>query len=302
MPPITTRYDTTAGAREDVLDAIMQLSPEETPLLSRLPVSQARSAFHSWLTDTLNSGTATGGATPEGATAQARETNDRSRPLNYTQITTYTIDISGTQEATSMYGMDSEYTYQLEKGMKIFKLMQDQILWNSTSASGSGTGSARSLTGIIDVTRTNRVTGSGQSCGLTETLFNNLIQSIAETGGGVPNIVFAKGWNKRRISQFATANTRTLQVGDSGKISNRVDVYDSDFGTLEIIFERYIPGSVVAVMDMKSWAVAYLRRPFILPLATIGDSKRAEIIGEYTLEYKAEPHNGLCSAFTTSGT
>lgn len=300
MPPITTRYDTTAGAREDVLDAIMQLSPEETPLLSRLAVAQARSAFHSWLTDTLNSGTATGGATPEGATAQSRETGDRTRLTNYTQITTYTIDISGTQEASSMYGLESEYSYQLEKGMKIFKLMQEQILWLSTSATGSGTATARQLTGLIDAVQTNRVTGSGQSCALTETLFNNLLQNIAETGGGVPNTVFAKGFNKRRISQFATANTRTLQVGEAGKISNRVDVYDSDFGTLEIIFDRYVPAATVAVLDMKSWAVAYLRRPFILPLSTIGDSKRAEIIGEYTLEFKAEPHNGLASAFTTS--
>lgn len=300
MPPITTRYDTTAGAREDILDAIMQLSPEETPLLSRLPVSQARSAFHSWLTDTLDSGTATGGATTEGATAQSRETGSRTRLTNYTQITSYVIDISGTQEASSMYGVESEYSYQLEKGMKIFKLMQDQILWNSTSASGSGTATARQLSGIINVTTTNRVTGSGNSCALSETLFNNLLQNIAETGGGVPNIVFAKGFNKRRISQFATANMRTLEVGQSGKVSNRVDVYDSDFGTLEIIFERYVPAAVVAVMDMKAHAIAYLRRPFILPLSVIGDSKRASIIGEYTYEYKAEPHNGLCSAFTTS--
>lgn len=300
MPPITTRYDTTAGAREDVLDAIMQLTPEETPLLSRLPVAQARSAYHSWLTDTINSATATGGATPEGATAQSRETGDRTRLANWTQITTYTIDISGTQEASSMHGVESEYTYQLEKGMKAFKLMQESILWNSTSASGSGTGTARQITGIIDAVRTCRQTGSGQSCALTETLFNNLLQTIAETGGGTPNIVFAKGFNKRRISQFATANMRTLEVGQSGKISNRVDVYDSDFGTLEIIFERYIPAATVAVLDMKSWAIAYLRRPFVLPLSVIGDSKRASIIGEYTLEYKAEPHNGLASAFTTS--
>lgn len=279
---------------------IQQLTPEETPFLSRLGIGKANAAIHSWLTDTIESSTATGGAATEGASAVSRILSGRSRVTNYTQISVYTIDISGTQDATSMYGTESEYSYQLERGMKSWKMMVDRILWVSTSASGSGTSTARQLTGAIDAIQTCRTTGSGGSCALTESQFNSLLQTVAESGGGVPNIAFCRGYNKRRISSFATSNTRYSEVGAEGRIRNFVSIYESDFGTIEIIFERYINPTTVAVMDMKSWKLAYLRKPFVKPIADIGDSKRAMIIGEYTLEYLAESHNGLLSAFASA--
>lgn len=298
---VLTRYDTTAGAKEDVLDVISELTPEETQLLSRLGVSSARSALHNWITNTVDSATATGGATVEGATAVSRGLSDRTRILNYTQVTTETIDVSGTQEASSMYGVESEYAKRLEDGMKRWKIMVNIVLWTSTSASGTSS-VARQLTGAIDAIRTNRTTGSAKSCALTESLFNDCLQNVAETGGGIADTAFARGFNKRRISQFATSNTRYSEVGSEGRVRNVVSVYESDFGTIEIVFERYIPVNEVALMKMSTWKIAYLRKPFVKPLSDIGDSKRAMIIGEYSLEYLAEQHNGLLSAFAASAT
>ena len=297
---ILTRYETTAGAREDILDLVSQLSPEETPVLSRIGVSRANAAVHSWLTDTLATATASRGAVVEGGSAASETLTGRSRLSNYTQITVYTIDISGTQDATSMYGVESEYAYQLEKGMKVWKNMVDIMLWTSTSASGSGTSTARQMTGIIDATLTNRVTGSAAVCALTEDQFNTLLQAIAVTGGGIANTAFVNGYMKRRISSFATSNTRYSEVGGEGRIRNFVSIYESDFGTIEVVFERYIPPTTGAVLKMEDWKLAYLRRPFTKPLADIGDSKRAMIIGEYTLEYLAESHSGILSAFASS--
>jgi len=39
-------YNATAGAKEDVLDLITQVDPEETPLLSRLGTSKAYQRYH----------------------------------------------------------------------------------------------------------------------------------------------------------------------------------------------------------------------------------------------------------------
>lgn len=297
---VLTKYEVTAGAKEDVLDLIMQLSPEETPVLSRMGTSKANAAIHSWLTDTLETATATGGASVEGASAVSRDLTGRTRLSNYTQITTEVIDISGTADATGLYGVESEYSYQLDKGMKRWKIMVDTILWTSTSAAGSGYSNARSITGIINATQSCRVTGSGGSCALTETVFNDLLQTIAETGGGTANVAFCRGYNKRRISSFATSNTRYAEVGSEGRVRNFVSVYESDFGTVEIVFERYIPPTTVAVMDMSKHKIAYLRKPKVEPLAKIGDSTRAMIVGEYTYEYLAESHNGLLSAFASA--
>lgn len=297
--PVLTRYDSTASQKEDILDLISQLTPEETVLLSRLGVSRANSAIHIWITDTIQSATATGGATVEGATAVTRTLADKSRATNYTQITTEQIEVSGTLEATSQYGLETEYAYRLEQGMKRWKIMVDRIMWTSTSASGTST-VARTITGVIDAIQTNRVTGSGASCALTESTFNQLLQNVAENGGGTPDTAFARGFNKRRISQFATSNTRYTEVGAEGRVRNTVSIYESDFGTLEILFERYITPNEVAILTMKDWYISYLRRPFVKPLSDTGDSKRAMIIGEYSLEYRAEPHSGLLSAFASA--
>lgn len=296
--PVLTRYDVTAGQREDILDMIMQLSPEETPFLSRLQVGSARQAIHSWLTDTIASGTATGGAAVEGAEATSRTLSDRTRITGYTQITNEVIQVSGTNESTGFYGLDSLYAYELEKGMKRWKIMVDTILWTSTSASGTAS-VARQLTGAIDSIQSNRVTGSAGSCAMTETLFNDGLQNIFNNGG-IPSHAFCAGFNKRRISSFATSNARYSELNQQRMISNRVAVYESDFGTVEVVLERYIPAPQVAQMDLESWRLAYLRKPFVKPLAETGDYKWAMIIGEYTLESLAQSHNNLMSAFATS--
>ena len=297
-------YNATAGAREDVLDLVTQIDPEETPFLSRMGTTKAMNRYHQWLQDTLESGTATGGAAVEGASAVKRALDARARLANWTQITSYVFGISGSQEATSQYGLDSEYSYQLEKAMKIMKIMQEQILLNSTSSTG-GMGStcatgARTMTGLIGCLNTNVQTGSGCSCALTETLFNNLLQTVFENGNGYPDIAFVNGFNKRKISQFATSNTRQLDMTNNKTLRNTVSVYESDFGTIEVVLDRWMGKGTVPVLQMDKFKIAYLRKPFVQQLGVTGDSKDAQIIAEYTLEYLNEASSGKLSALATS--
>lgn len=297
-------YNATAGSKEDVLDLVTQIDPEETPFLSRLGVTTCSNRYTEWLQDTLESGTGSGGSTVEGAEATKRALDARSRLHNWTQITSYVFGISGTQEATSNYGLESEYAYQLEKAMKIMKVMQEQILLNSTSSTG-GMGStcatgARAMTGLIDCLRTNVQTGSGGSCALTESLFNTLLQSIFENGNGYPDIAFVNGFNKRKISQFSTSNTRNIDMSNSKTLRNTVSVYESDFGTVEVVLDRWVSKSVIPVLQMDKFKIAYLRKPFVQQLGVVGDSKDAQIIAEYTLQYLNEATSGKLSALATS--
>ena len=297
-------YNATAGAREDILDLITQIDPEETPFLSRLGITKCSNRYTEWLQDTLESGTATGGSTVEGALAVQRSLDARARKYNWTQITTYTFGISGTQEATSQYGLESEYAYQLERALKIVKIMQEQILLNSTSGSGAmgttcATG-ARTMTGLIDCLQTNVTTGSAGSCALTESIFNSHLQTIFENGNGYPDIAFVNGFNKRRISSFATSNTRTLEMGANKTLRNTIAVYESDFGTLDVVLDRWLGKGTVPTLQMDKFKIAYLRKPFVKKLGVVGDSDDAEVIAEYTLQYLNEASSGKLSALATS--
>jgi len=298
-------YATTAGAREDILDLITQVDPEETPIFSRLGVSKAAGRYHEWLNDTLESGTGSGGAALEGAAAAGRRLSARSRNYNICQISTYIFGISGTQEAIAQYGLDSEYSYQLEKAMKILKVMQEQILINSTYAfdvpeSFQCATAARTLRGIFAAITTNVKTGSAGSCALTETIFNNLLQTIFENGNDYPDTAFVNGFNKRKISSFSSNNVRYINMQNERTLRNTIVAYESDFGTISTVLDRWLPKGDFPVMAMKDWKIAYLRKPFVQQLGIAGDAKEAQIITEYTLEHLCESNSGKVTGLATA--
>jgi hypothetical protein len=273
--------------------------------LDRLGVTKASSRLHEWLQDTLESGTATGGSNLEGAVSVGRRLDARSRIYNATQISSYVFGISGTQEAISQYGLESEYAYQLEKAMKILKIMQEQILLNSyysadVPASYQCATAARTLNGVIKAIETNVQTGSGGSCALTETLFNDLLQSIFTNGNGRPDVAFAGGYQKRKISGFSSNNVRYINMQQEKTLRNTITAYESDFGTIAVVLDRWIPAAADLVLTMSDWKIAYLRKPFVQQLGIAGDAKEAQIITEYTLEYLNEGNSGKLSAFAAS--
>ncbi|MFA5133108.1 MAG: DUF5309 family protein [Candidatus Paceibacterota bacterium] len=300
-------YNATTGLKEDVLDVISQISPEDTPILSRLNVKTCMGKYHEWLTDSLQSGTGTGYGVSEGASAAFGALAARSRYGNYTTIMRKVFSISGTMEAVAQYGIDSEYSYQLEKAMKELKIMQEQsVIW-MTSAAGSESASgaqgvARTFTGLLACIATSNVrTGSANVCTLTESEFNALFQTMF-SNGAVPDICYANGFNKRRISSFATSNTRYQEPGSEGRVRNFVSVYEGDFCTVEVALDRYAPTNSVIATKSDKFSIAYLnnRKPKVVPLAKLGDSQDAMIITEYTFEYLNTYAGGLLSAWATA--
>ena len=55
MAQPTNLYDTydTTGIREDLVDVIYSISPEDTPILSAIPRTTAKSTKHEWQLDSL---------------------------------------------------------------------------------------------------------------------------------------------------------------------------------------------------------------------------------------------------------
>ncbi len=289
-------YGTTAGNREDILDLIQLVSPEETPVFSRLGDSSAEATVHQWVEETLSTGS--GNADIEGATATGDTSSAKARKLNYTQIVSKTGAVSGTQRRVSNVGSEEEYAHEMRKKMKEWKLAAESDLILQASAAGSAS-VARKMNGLIAAITTNRVTGSATTIALTETVFNNLLEMIWD-GGAKVNVCFVHGFNKRRISQFATSNTRQLEMRNSYTLANRVSVYESDFGTVEIMLSRYQPKTVGIMLDDSKFRKAWLRKPTTFGLAKRGDLDEFEIVGEFTLEHLNERAGGILSAFASA--
>ena len=73
-----------------------------------------------------------------------------------------------------------------------------------------------------------------------------------------------------------------------------VDAYESDFGTVKVVPNRFQRARDVLVLQMEMWAVAYLpgRKMISIPLAKTGDSDRRQMLSEYALEARNEKASG----------
>ena len=80
------------------------------------------------------------------------------------------------------------------------------------------------------------------------------------------------------------------------------DVYDSDFGELKIVPNRFMESRTAMLIETEMWALGFLpgRNMKTTDLAKTGDSNRRQILSEYTLEARNQKANGIINDLTTS--
>lgn len=310
MPTGLFQTDGVIGNREDLTDVLTNISPTETPFLSSIGRTRASAVFHEWQTDTLAAGaTAGANAAAEGASAAAASGATTTRIGNRTQIFTKEIEVSRTQMSVSTAGRASEWEYQMKKRMRELATdIESQLVRSSALGAGDTTAdTARQLEGWGMSAPTNATAGflsanvetalttasdTGTRKNLTETIFNNLLQTIWDTGGN-PDAVHVHGYNKRVISSFSANATRTASVdfGDT-RLQAAVDVYQSDFGIVKILLNRYVAVTNVAIIETQHWKVAELDPLVFDRLAKTGDRELGQFVTEITLAAYAPTSSG----------
>jgi hypothetical protein len=99
-----------------------------------------------------------------------------------------------------------------------------------------------------------------------------------------------------------TGRSTPMEQASSKKIVASVDAYESDFGKLKVVPDRFQRARDVLVLETGKWAVAYLNgRKFLsLYIAPTGDSQKREVLSEYTLVARNEKSSGGVFDNTTS--
>lgn len=285
------------GNREDLTNIIATITMHKTPLFSGLQKTRAYARTHEWQTDTLTTGS--DNAQIEGADFSFTIPGARTRVVNYTQIFKKEIEVSDSQREFSVAGVEDEFKHQLDKRMKEIATDVEKALITGTGNSGAS-GTARRLKGILSFITTNVTTGTGTANeALTESMFLDCLQNIWASGGQ-PETVHANGWQKRKISSFSTSNTRFISMDDANMLKNTVSAYDSDFGRLAIHLNSFMDTDKVAILEKDRWAVAVARDMKVTDVAKIGDSTRAAVVGELTLEARNEASSGQIKELSTS--
>ena len=148
MAQPTNLYDTydTTGIREDLVDVIYNISPEDTPILSAIPRTIAKQTKHEWQIDSLAA--AATNSVIEGDEATTDAMTATARKQNFTQIMDKVIAVSGTQSAVDAAGRADEMAYQIAKKSKELKKDMELSLSSATVAAVGSATAARTLGGL----------------------------------------------------------------------------------------------------------------------------------------------------------
>ena len=311
---------TAIGNREDLADVIYLLKPTECPLMSSSSRSDATAALHEWQRDVLaavdlNNAQLEGDDAPAGTTYVATE-----RLNNYCQISRKVVVVSGTQEVVLKAGRSSEVNYEIAKrGLELKRDIEAMASQKGVGLASAGKRTSASFeswckdsdVGTPGNSPANRGTSGtaptwtngqpttastdGTLRNLDEGIVKNLLQKIY-TNGGHPTLIIAPPLLKQRVSGFtgtdATLSTTVTKFNDveERKLTAAIDIYVSDFGTLNVQPSRFCRTREILVVDPEYVAFAYLRPFQTRPLADTGDAIRRMLICEWTLEMR-EPRS-----------
>jgi hypothetical protein len=301
-----------AGLREDLSNIIYNISPNDTPFMSGIGRGKATQTLHEWQTDDLADADTTNAQLQGDDISTYAAASTTTRLGNRTQISRKTVIIDGTVEAVDKAGRKSELAYQMAKRSKELKRDIESILLTNQARVTGNTTTAPKLASVLSWihTNTNHVgtdpTGDGSDTrvdgtqrALDEGMVNDVLSQIWEVSSEEPDVLMVGGWNKTVVSGFDGNNVRNVNATGK-KLVASIDVYESDFGTVRIVPNRFMRPRDALVINFDYWALAWLRPIKSVELAKTGDAEKRMLIGEYTLEAKNEAASGGIFDLTTS--
>ena len=324
----------TLSEKEDLANFISMVTRDETPFMASIGKTKAKAIYHEWQTDELlapgSNAVAEGSTFSTVAGAQAAG-GDRTRLGNYTQINSKTVQVSGTKRSVDQAGVADEYAYQLKKvGTEMRRDLELDLVHSFNDKNGSGTrtmggyqayvndnvvnaGAAGAYTapgstgvgtaGVID-----RGASDANLDAIELSDVDDIMQTIYEQGGKATTLMTSPK-NKRELSSKAhgTAQNTVRNLDDSGKIRQSIELFDSDFGSIQIV-PNYIMGldfntGSGATTNSKDFS-ALVYDPSFFKIATLrplqetevgqqGDSTIGQIVEECTLAVSSPKSAGM---------
>ena len=320
-------YDVTT-IREDLSEAMASLTPTDTIFMSTIGSRNVDNTYYEWsevdlaAVDTSNrqlEGDALGNSAPTNAV----------RKGGYTQISSKVVEVSSTNQAVN--GVQNAQTVAKQVAYKLQELKRDMesLLLQNVSANGGAAGTARASAGLPAYLTTNVSRGSGGANGTTSgTGESGFVNAAATDGtlrpiteallkgivadcwneGATPSVVMCGSAQKQKISTF-TGNATRFKEAEDNKLSAAIDVYESDFGQLQIVPNRRLRTRTVSsvdytpdvfVLDPSYAEVVYLQTAKQEPLAKTGLSERRLLSCEYGLQVTSQKAHGIIADINAS--
>lgn len=297
------------GNREDLSNAIYNIDPFDTPIMSMARRRNVKNRTFDWQTEHLPS-VDTDNAQLEGFELSRTASTPTIRLTNVTQISKRDATVSGTQEESDHAGKGSEMAHQMAMKSKVLKSDMEAIMSSRQARVDGADGTARKTEAIAHwIARAvdrNAVAGAavigyevglpavatdafaavagGNQVAMTEVLVGDAMQQAYDNGAS-PTILIVPPAIKRTVSTFVGRDSTQVMVGKTEVVAT-VDVIATDFGRIKVMPSRWIPTDVSFLLDPNFLAVAFFRNFRQYPLAKIGDAETRMILAEWGIEMR----------------
>tara|TARA_Y100001973_G_C5192416_1_gene331846 strand:+ start:1546 stop:2526 length:981 start_codon:yes stop_codon:yes gene_type:complete len=318
-----TRYSVN-GIREDFSDIIYNISPETTPFISNMTKRRkATNTIFEWQIDSLAS--AASNAQIDGDDLSSFTAITATTKLsNVTMISRKDAVVADNLNgAVDQAGMRSQLAYQItKKGNELKRDMEYNLVGVNVAAVSGAAGTARKTASLSAWLTSNVSRGTGGASGTlsngmpnaaatdasagnmraaTEVLMKPVLQSMWSNGGD-PRFIMVGPFNKGAVSAFAgIAAQRYMAPSDSPTtIIGAADVYMSDFGSVQIVPNRFSRERDMYMIDPDMVELVTLRPMAVTELAKTGDASKFMTLVEYGLQVNNEAGLGVLADLTTS--
>jgi len=242
----------------------------------------------------------------EGADYDTGHTTVVTRNINYTQILSEAVKVSGSDMVQDHYGINDIMAYNIAKligggsgiGTKgkagSLAILLQKTFYHGYKAAGSASAS-RAMGGYEQFVTAN-VTNLLSAALELRHIYD--LMELCFLAGGMPDTIIVNTHLRRKISTFFEGSIRTERTEETG--GSVIKTIDTDFGSLEVVLDRFCPTDrlYLAEKDKMGW-VSY--RPFnVFDRASTGDYEVKEVLGEFGFVVQNQTAHGLIKNASTN--
>ena len=271
---------TQVGKVQDLSRVVKDLTPNDVPFLKSLGSEKAINSLFNWVDK--NVATPNKAAIAEGADLVDSDTNmGRTARLNYTEIFGHAVEVSSTADSTSQAG-DSTFAERVADNVALIQREKEQVFLSGQAASSTPSNrTTASAQAQIDAS----LVTAGAGAAITKAMVDATLEDAYVAGADV-DTVYCDPAVKRTLSTVLTFAAVSRDAGQGKVITDSVDIYQSDFGDVNIMIDRHIKAGDVLFADSSMWAEKVLTPMQVEDLAKTGLNKRKLVHTEVGLMHR----------------
>jgi len=220
---------------------------------------------------------------------------DVSAPFNYTSIFQKAVQVSGTQQVISQYGIEDEFLYQANKAVPHLLRLTERAAFHGVRSAGSAS-APRSMGGLGTFITENTLDAGGA---IAKADVDALMEEII-MDGGYPDLLVMNPRVANDLRALLDSSSFVRVSQDENKLGlDAIERVMTQYGELDLVMDRWCPAHTAYVLESGKVGFYTLRGFEVKELARSGDSLKGEVVGEVSLLLANDKAHGKITGITT---